>query len=141
MLRALLPRCARVRVHGARQPARAAAGHAGLARRQLGRDGRGRARPARAPCARAQALAGPGGAVVATGSIYLVADLLVAAGRAEGVGAVNERGPERRCGMIALVAVVRGARRSSSSSPSATLSAGCSCSDRRRRGYPSPAAP
>jgi dihydrofolate synthase / folylpolyglutamate synthase len=35
----------------------------------------------RAAVARAQALAGPGGAVVATGSIYLVADLLSDPGR------------------------------------------------------------
>ena len=49
----------------------------------------------RAALARARELAGPGGAVLATGSIYLVADLVVRAGHAERLGAVNDTRPER----------------------------------------------
>ena len=59
----------------------------------------------RAALARARELAGPDGAVVATGSIYLVADLVSAPGSAEGLRAVNDRGPSVLA-MIALVAVV-----------------------------------
>ena len=43
--------------------------------------------------------------MIATGSIYLIADLVSRAGGPEGLCAVNERGPNV-LGMIALVAVV-----------------------------------
>ena len=59
----------------------------------------------RAAVARAQALAGPDGAVIVTGSIYLIAELVSAPGAAEGLRAVNDRGPSV-LGMVALVAVV-----------------------------------
>ena len=62
-------------------------------------------REPRAALDRARALAGPEGAVVATGSIYLIADLRLRAGGQEGLGAVNDRGPSV-LGMIALVAIV-----------------------------------
>ena len=62
-------------------------------------------RDPRAALERARELAGPDGAVLATGSIYLVADLSRRAGAPEGLGAVNERGPSVLA-MIALVAVV-----------------------------------
>ena len=58
----------------------------------------------RAALERARRARRPGGAVVATGSIYLVADLLSAPGR-RGVGAVSARGPGV-LQMVALVAVV-----------------------------------
>jgi dihydrofolate synthase/folylpolyglutamate synthase len=48
---------------------------------QLGFDGAEVEPDARAALARARELAGPGGAVVATGSIYLVADLASAPGQ------------------------------------------------------------
>ena len=59
----------------------------------------------RAALARARELAGPDGAVIATGSIYLIADAGLRPGVAEGLRAVNDRGPSV-LGMIALVAVV-----------------------------------
>ena len=59
----------------------------------------------RAALARARELAGPDGAVIATGSIYLIADAGLGPGVAEGLRAVNDRGPSV-LGMIALVAVV-----------------------------------
>ena len=75
---------------------------------------------------RARELAGPDGAVLATGSIYLVADLVGEPARPEGVGAVNdERGPSVLA-MMALVAVVV-ALVILSSSRSATLSVARSC--------------
>ena len=54
---------------------------------------------------RARELAGEHGTVLATGSIYLVADLLSAPGARRASRAVNERGPSV-IAMIALVAVV-----------------------------------
>ena len=82
MLRALRREDCRSRVHQLPQPARAAAGDARLAgraaRRPAVRDRRAiRTRPWRGR----RELAGPDGAVLATGSIYLVADLLAEPGR------------------------------------------------------------
>ena len=91
----------RRRVHRQRQPARAVAGHARVAggpgrRRWLGRDRPRRARPAPrgragAPARRRRggrsaprAAAGAGGVVLATGSIYLIADLVRPAGAGRG---------------------------------------------------------
>ncbi len=80
MLRELLAPLRRARLHALGQPARAAAGDARLAGRAARR--RRRRRPVEivaaphAAMARARELAGPDGAVLATGSIYLVADLL-----------------------------------------------------------------
>ena len=106
MLRALLPLPPAPCSPRSPQPARAAAGDARLAGRPGRRRRRPRSSPIRAPRVdRARELAGPDGAVLATGSIYLVADLLGASGAPEGVGAVNERGPSVLA-MIALVAVV-----------------------------------
>ena len=64
-------------VHALREPAGAVAGHAGVPRGEARRPAvgdRGRARAA--AVARAREIAGPEGAVVATGSIYLIADLV-----------------------------------------------------------------
>ena len=69
----------RVRLHGGAHAARAAARDAGLARRAARRDGRDRPGAARRRRA-GEALAGPDGAVIVTGSIYLVADLVSAPG-------------------------------------------------------------
>ena len=89
MLRALLPPCDRGRLHRQRQPARAAARR--RCARSAGQLGGPRAAggcverdaaPRRWRCARE--LAGPDGVVLATGSIYLVADLLRPAGAAAG---------------------------------------------------------
>ena len=100
-------RCAAPCSPRSRQPARAAAGDARLAGRAARRRRRPRSCPTRAPRWRARSeLAGPDGAVLATGSIYLVADLRAREpGRRQGVGAVNERGPSVLA-MVALVAVV-----------------------------------
>ena len=105
MLRALLPRCATFVCTAAPNPRALLAGDAGLARRRSSAAARRSCRTPRAALARARELAGPDGAVVATGSIYLIADLRLGAGRAEGLRAVNDRGPSV-LGMIALVAVV-----------------------------------
>ena len=59
----------------------------------------------RAALDRARELAGPEGAVIVTGSIYLIAELALGSGAPEGLCAVNDRGPSV-LGMIALVAVV-----------------------------------
>ena len=68
-------------VHRLGQSALAPAGHPGVAGRAARRLRRSRDGARRRPGAGARAaLAGPDGAVVATGSIYLVADLLTAAG-------------------------------------------------------------
>ena len=142
MLRALLPAarpwcCTRNANPRALPPATlavAGAAAAGDARRRGAR-----ARSARRACAARASWPGPDGAVLATGSIYLVADLLRAPGGAPRVDAVNDGRPavppddRARRGR-------RGARRSSSSSRSATGSAGCSCdieSPRCRRPTPS----
>ena len=53
----------------------------------------------------ARELAGPGGVVLATGSIYLVADLMRPAGRRTGVDAVSEKGPSALV-LIAAVAII-----------------------------------
>ena len=85
MLRALLPRLRTVVFTTQRQPARAAARHAAVAGAQLGSTARQRrARPARRARRAPASWRGPGGAVLATGSIYLVADL-----------AARPRGPGR----------------------------------------------
>ena len=78
---ALLPACDALVAHRAASNPRALPpADAGVARRPARRPaGRGRPRP-RAALARARELAGPGGLVMATGSIYLVADLLRPAG-------------------------------------------------------------
>ena len=104
MLRALLPRCATFVCTSAPNPrALSPATLASLAA-QLGAGAEIVPEP-RAALARARELAGPDGAVVVTGSIYLIADLVSAPGSPEGLGAVNDRGPSV-LGMIALVAVV-----------------------------------
>ena len=65
------------RLHALAQPARAAAGHARVALRPAGRARRPRVVPdPKQALARARELAGPDGAVLATGSIYLIADLV-----------------------------------------------------------------
>ena len=76
MLRALLPRCAAaVFTASSNRRALPPATLASLAAQSAAR--RPRSSPTRAAAVeRARALAGPDGAVVATGSIYLVADLL-----------------------------------------------------------------
>ena len=96
MLRALLPLVRRDRLHLERQPAGAVAGDARVADRAARRR-RASADvepdPHRA-LAQARDLAGPEGAVLATGSIYLVADLLAPARRhAAALDAVNDDGP------------------------------------------------
>ena len=105
MLRALLPRCRRSSAPP--RPTRARCPPATLASlaEQLGGDGRdrpGAARGARASRASWPARRAPS---IATGSIYLIADLVSAPGAQEGLCTVNERGPSV-LGMIALVAVV-----------------------------------
>ena len=81
MLAALLPPLRALRLHGRANPRAlppaTLASLAGAARRR----GRGRARAAHARSRAPARSPGPDGAVVATGSIYLVADLLVSAGR------------------------------------------------------------
>ena len=92
MLRELLPLCDARRVHARNANPRALppATLQSLAR-QLGFDGASApsATRARALAARARARAGPDGVVLATGSIYLIADLLRPAG-APGSDAVND---------------------------------------------------
>jgi dihydrofolate synthase/folylpolyglutamate synthase len=79
MLRALLPRCPRIVCTSAPSPrALSPATLASLAE-QLGGDAEIVPQP-RAALARARELAGPEGAVIATGSIYLIADLVSAPG-------------------------------------------------------------
>ena len=82
MLRALLPARRRRRLHRARRNPRALppATLASLAEQLGGPPAEIDADP-RAALARARELAGPDGAVLATGSIYLVADLLCEPGR------------------------------------------------------------
>ena len=77
MLEALLPLFDAARVHALLEPARAVAGHARVAGRRswAGRRRETVADP-RAAVELARELAGPDGAVVATGSIYLIADLV-----------------------------------------------------------------
>ena len=91
--RAAAARATRVVFTRSQQPARAAAGDARVAVRAARRaaGARSSARPARARCARARELAGADGVVLATGSIYLVADLLRPAGAAQRLDAVNRR--------------------------------------------------
>jgi dihydrofolate synthase/folylpolyglutamate synthase len=76
MLRALLPRCSRAVFCASRNPrALPPATLASLAAQLSGPPAEVVANPA-AALERARALAGPDGAVLATGSIYLVADLV-----------------------------------------------------------------
>ena len=109
MLRALLPLCDERRVHRQRQPARAAAGDAAVAGRRSS-SGPARSR-VRAPT-RGRALERARrarrrrtGVVLATGSIYLVADLVRPRGAGRGLDAVNDDGPVGRR-MIAVVAII-----------------------------------
>ncbi len=77
MLAELLPRVRPGGVHALAQPALAVAGHAGVAGREAGRPARGdRGRPARGRGPRARRWRARTGAVLATGSIYLIADLV-----------------------------------------------------------------
>lgn len=81
MLAALLPHCAHVMVTSNANPrALSPATLESLAEQLGGRDVRREPDPRRA-LARARELAGPDGVVLATGSIYLIADLLRAGGR------------------------------------------------------------
>ena len=98
MLRALIPHCEHIvfttqrRIRGRCRPRRCSRWRA-----QLGFDARVSAeRDPRAAVAAARELAGPGGAVLATGSIYLIADLLRPA------GAPRARRCERRDGPSVL---------------------------------------
>ena len=97
----------RGRLHAEREPARAAAGDARVAGRPARRAARRAsiAEPARARWRARARLAGPDGVALATGSIYLIADLLRPAGAAREVDAVNDDGPSMLA-MIALVAVI-----------------------------------
>lgn len=80
MLAALLPHCAHVVVTSNANPrALSPATLESLAEQLGGRDVRREPEPRRA-LARARELAGPGGVVLATGSIYLIADLLRSSG-------------------------------------------------------------
>jgi dihydrofolate synthase/folylpolyglutamate synthase len=84
MLRALLPRCAAVVCTTSANPRSLPPATLASLTEQLG-DGRGRPvthlePDPRAALDRARALAGPAGTVLATGSIYLVADLVRPAG-------------------------------------------------------------
>ena len=96
----------RGRLHRERQPARAAA------RRRCSRCAASSAGRRRARCAdprraleQARAAAGPDGVALATGSIYLIADLLRPGGRRAPEHAVNDDGPSVPA-MIAAVAVI-----------------------------------
>jgi len=80
MLRALLPRCARFVCTAAPTPRALPAATLGSLVEQLGAVAEIVPDP-RAAVARAQELAGPEGAVIATGSIYLIADLVSEPGR------------------------------------------------------------
>ena len=74
---ALLPLCDARRLHARVEPALAAGRHARVAGGAARRPAAPRPSPTRARAvARARELAGPDGAVVATGSIYLIADLV-----------------------------------------------------------------
>ena len=127
MLRALLPRCAERRLHRGAQPARAAAGDAGVAR---ARSSAGR-RPRSSPEPRARARAGPRARRARTAPSSRparstsIADLVSRAGRRGGPRRCERRRPERPADDRARRGR-RGARRSWSSSRSATLSGGCS---------------
>ena len=82
MLRELLGKTVGAVFTSSPEPARAAARHARVAGRRSSADRASEiVRDPHAAVARAQALAGPDGAVLATGSIYLVADLLGEPGR------------------------------------------------------------
>ena len=82
MLRELVPLAAGAVFTAIAQPARAQPGHARVAVGPARRRRPPRSRPIRAPRSRGRsAIAGEDGAVVATGSIYLVADLLSEPGR------------------------------------------------------------
>ena len=83
MLGALLPAVRPRGLHALREPARAVAGHARVAGRRSSAGLRSEtvAEP-HAAVERAREIAGPDGAVVATGSIYLIADLVRDEGRA-----------------------------------------------------------
>ena len=77
MLRELLPLFERGRLHALAQPALAAAGDARVTRRASWTGPPGEVVPEpKAALERARELAGPDGAVLATGSIYLIADLV-----------------------------------------------------------------
>ena len=105
MLRALLPRCDDAS-SARRRPARARSRPPRWRRSPSSSAAAAEIVPdPRAALARARELAGPEGAVIATGSIYLIADLVSEPGAQEGLRAVNDRGPSV-LGMIALVAVV-----------------------------------
>ena len=115
MLRALLPARAGAVFTRLRQPARAVARPRSLARRPARRRRplEIEPRPARARVERARELAGETAPCVATGSIYLVADLLAEPGRRRASRAVNDRGPgvlrddrARRGVVVALVILV-----------------------------------
>ncbi len=80
MLRALLPRCATFVCTSAPSPRALSPATLASLVEQLGAAAEIVPAP-RAAVDRAQALAGPEGAVIATGSIYLIADLVSAAGR------------------------------------------------------------
>ena len=109
MLRALLPLCDEVVFTRSAQPARAAARRRSrrCARQLGGPPARTVARTRAARSARARELAGADGVVLATGSIYLVADLLRPPGA--------ER-RSRRCETTTAHRVLRDDRRSSRSS-------------------------
>ena len=110
MLRALLPRCARARLTANANPrALPPATLASLAG-QLGAPRRARrARPARARSRARASSPGAGGAVLATGSIYLVADL-----RQRAAAGAGRRRCERRAGpsVLAMIASSRSSSRS-----------------------------
>jgi dihydrofolate synthase/folylpolyglutamate synthase len=80
MLRALLPRCSRFVCTAAPSPRALSPATLASLVEQLGAAAEIVPAP-RAAVARAQELAGPEGAVIATGSIYLIADLVSAPGR------------------------------------------------------------
>ncbi len=104
MLRALLPRCARFVCTAAPSPRALSPATLASLVEQLGAEAEIVPAP-RAAVARAQELAGPEGAVIATGSIYLDRRAGLGSGAAEGLSAVNDNGPSV-LGMVALVAVV-----------------------------------
>jgi len=76
MLRALLPRCSRVVFTRSRNPRSLSPGTLASLAAKLGGPPSEAAPDPAAAVARARELAGPGGAVIATGSIYLIADLV-----------------------------------------------------------------
>ena len=81
MLRALLPRCAACVFTASQNPRALPPATLGSLAVQLGGPPAELEGDPRRALERARELAGPEGAVVATGSIYLVADLLSAPGR------------------------------------------------------------